>query len=83
MATESKATKAGRADARTFANESTQAEIDGACAPGLLGADEALINALGRDGTKKLFGVDERGWQKACREYNAAWLATLRKYASK
>lgn len=79
------AVKHGRIDARTFAQENPD-EIDSAIKPGQLGADEALINALGVDKTAALFGLTRggtRAFSLACADYNRAFDATLAKLARK
>lgn len=78
-----KATQQGIDDARTFAAERPE-DVSHALAPGYFSADEALINALGRKATAKLFGVDadSDAFQQACAAYNRAFDAELARVAA-
>lgn len=76
----------GREDAQTWMGENPRSEWADAIKPGVLGADEALINALGYAATCKLFGIDpelqEDGgtpevFHEACRIYSRAWRNTV------
>lgn len=73
-----KATKHGTDDARTFAEENP-GEVEAALQPGQLGADEALVNALGVTATAKIFGVRHGSaqWSQALSAYSRAHLTEL------
>lgn len=68
------AQKAGFADGTTFGEENPREDLERTLAPGQLGADEALINALGVEETAKLFGTRTASdFAIACDEYNRAF----------
>jgi hypothetical protein len=68
--------------AQTFADENPES-VEGALEPGQLGADEALISAMGVTKTAEFFGVEPGTvfFSAACREYNTAFDAELRRLA--
>lgn len=73
------ASKHGMKDARTFAEENP-GEVAQCLEPGQLGADEALINALGSAKVAKLFGLDSPeapAYQTALSAYSRAHLTEL------
>lgn len=77
----SKAATAGRRDADTWMNETPEDEWADAIKPGVLGADEALINALGSTEAAKYLGISApyrngkltRAASAAFGEYSRAW----------
>lgn len=74
----------------TSEEDTWERAVRAALAPGQLGADEGLINAVGHDEAAKLFGVrvyrDGRttdAFRAACSDYNRGFDAALRKAVSK
>lgn len=69
-----KAEDCGREDAEDWVLETSPSEWKAAIAPGCLGADEALVNAIGAKAARKLLGVpdgdDPRDYYQA---YSLAW----------
>ena len=70
----------GIKDAQVWMNENDRAEWSASVRPGQLGADEALINALGSEEVAALFGVvtGSDAFSEACRDYSRAWADTVR-----
>lgn len=81
----SKAAQEGQSDANTWMNENPRSDWEGAIRPGTLGADEALINALGVNEAAKFLGVARphvngeltKKAYEAFRAYARAWTATV------
>lgn len=79
-----KAIRAGIDDARVWMTENEPSLWKLAIEPGTLGADEALINALGYEAAAKLLGVtynsadDDEAFLSACEAYSTAWADTVR-----
>lgn len=74
------AVAAGVADAETWISETTDPDMWQLAISQPLGADEALINAMGSDFVAKLFGVenDTDAYASACGDYSKAWRETVR-----
>lgn len=74
------ATAHGKNDAADWMSETPHWQWPAAIAPGTLGADEGLINALGYTAVAKLFGVAECSpeFTDACKHYNDAWDEAVR-----
>ena len=79
----SKAAAHGAQDARTFFSEHPLEARDASeFASDQLGADEALINAIGVQETAELFGLARGGtarFSRACDDYNRAFDSELAK----
>lgn len=81
----SKATQRGQADANTWMAENPHGAWARAIRPGTLGADEALINAMGVEEAAVFLGVPRphvdgeltKSAYKAFRDYARAWTATI------
>ena len=65
----------GENDASEWMAETPRSQWAAAIAAGTLGADEALLNALGEPAVARMFGVAEGSAElsEACRHYSAAW----------
>ena len=82
----SKATREGQRDANTWMAENPRSQWAVAIRPGVLGADEGLINALGATEAARYLGVPRpyvngeltKKAYAAFRSYAKAWDATVR-----
>lgn len=75
-----KAIANGVEDAQTWMSENANRDDwREAVAPGQLGADEALTNAMGSAFVAKLFGVENESdaYSDACADYSKAWRETV------
>lgn len=86
MTERSKAARSGRADAEVWLDETLVTEWADAIRPGVLGADESLISAIGVTDAARLFGVPAVGpdgftspeFEAACGEYARSWASRVR-----
>lgn len=81
----SRATREGRIDAVDFlkdakSSRTPRSEIEQILLPDQETPDSGLIAALGRERTKRLFGVTESSFRKACAEYNESYFKVIREY---